>query len=176
MATLPGTITWPVSSRMLTSVAFNQISTSLHFQAYRDGGFCELTQTTAKEIPNDTDFPIVFQNEETDRDGGHSDVEQTSRYVAHTSGNYWVSGVVGFEVNPTGYRAAKIMKNGGQALTTAIRPAASGWATFVPVGSRLIYLAANDWVEIYARQNSGATLNTTVTDGGSGMSVVFWGA
>lgn len=175
MAVIPENIAWS-SRQKLTSLLFNRISGFLRFLDSRDGGFCELTQTVIQDVPDDTDFPISFQNEEVDRDGGHSALEQISRYRAKTAGRYFVAGVVAFEINPNGYRAAKIMKNNTQALACSIRPAAASLATFVPVGGRIIYLAVDDWVEIYARQTSGTTLKTTATDGGSGMSVVFMGA
>lgn len=180
MATIPESHTW-ASREKLTSLRFNEISAYMRFLDQRLGGFCELNQSLTQNIPNDTDYPIVFQDEVVDRDGGHSDVTQIGRYYAQTDGWYMVSGVIAFEVHPTGYRSGKLIRydaNSGVwiALCAAIRPALATFATLVPVGSRLVQMTAGQAIELIARQTSGTTLTTTATDGGSGLSVVYMGA
>ncbi|EFC80876.1 hypothetical protein [Parafrankia sp. EUN1f] len=180
MATVPSSRTWG-SRDKLTSLRFNEISAFLRFLDGRQGGFCELNQSLIQNVPNDTDYPIVFQDEVVDRDGGHSDLTQIGRYYAQTDGWYMVSGVIAFEVHSTGYRSAKLIRydaNSGTwvPLCAAIRPAVSAFATLVPVGSRLVQMTVGQSIELVARQTSGTTLNTTVTDGASGLSVVYVGA
>jgi hypothetical protein len=179
MALIPSAVTWP--DTFLTSVQFNKYASFLTFLAYRNGGFCELSQTQTQDIPENTDYPIVFQNEEVDRDGGHSDLDNLSRYNVKTSGVYLLSGQVAFAANATGFRAAKLMKNGGggspETLATTLRPAqAGGIEAFIPVGSWIGRLNAGDYVELRARQNSGTTLKTSIADAGCGMSIMFLGA
>ena len=120
MATLPGPIsahpvpsppTW--ATPHLTSVELNKISTMLRFLGFRSGGFCQLTNTVPHDIPSDSDYPIAMENEEVDRDGGHSDQTNTSRYMVKTPGNYLIAGTAALAVNGTGFRASKLMVNGG---------------------------------------------------------------
>ena len=174
MATVPADLTW--SSPFLTTVEFNRISSHLRFLSYRLGGFCELIQTVVQDIPANTDQPITFQNEEVDRDGGHDNLAQLSRYTVHTSGAYMLSGLITYAANATGFRAAKLVVNGSTTLATSLRgPQTDGTETFVPVGSRLVRLNVGDYVELHARQSTAGTLQTSIADAGSGMSVVFMG-
>ncbi|KJE23703.1 hypothetical protein FF36_01888 [Frankia torreyi] len=176
--TIPSPPDWP--DPYLTSVEMNKISTMLSFLSFRAGGFCQLTNTVPHDIPPDSDYPIAMENEEVDRDGGHSDQENTSRYVVKTPGNYLIAGTAALAVNGTGFRASKLMVNGGEAnpITLAItqRAAMTGIEPFMPVGPRIARLAVSDYVELRVRQNSGNTIQTSVADGGSSLTVVWIGA
>lgn len=179
MAIVPTPPAWDTPH--LTSVEFNKISSVLSFLSLRSGGFCELTQTQPQEILENTDHPVIFQNEEVDRDGGHADLENISRYYVKTAGRYMLSGFVAFSANATGFRASKLMVNGGtsseRTLTTTLRPTQTGGIeVFIPVGFRIVSLAVNDYVELRARQNSGGTLMTSVADAGSALTVMYLGA
>ncbi|MCK9896980.1 hypothetical protein [Frankia sp. AgB32] len=178
MATIPSPPSW--ATPHVTSVELNKISTMLNFLQYRSGGFCQLTQTIAHDIPSDSDYPVQMQNEEVDRDGGHSDQDNLSRYVVRTPGNYLIAGMGALAVNGDGFRASKLMVNGGSAnpITLAItqRAAMAGIEPFMPVGPRIAYLNVDDYVELRVRQNSTVTIKTSVADGGSSLTVIYLGA
>ncbi len=177
MASIPSPPSW--ATPHITSVELNKISSVLKFLAYRNGGFCQLTQTIAHDVPSDSDWPVNFQNEEVDRDGGHGDQDNISRYVANTPGNYFIAGTGALAVNGAGFRASKLMVNGGSAnpVTLAItqRAAMTGIEPFMPVGPRIAKLAVGDYVELRVRQNSTTTIQTSVADGGSSLTVIYLG-
>lgn len=179
MAAIPPTYSWPDS--FMTSVQFNKISTFLSFLSFRSGGFCQLTQTVQQDIPTDSDYPIFMQNEEVDRDGGHSDLSNISRYQVNTPGRYLLAGLVAFSANANGFRSSKLMVNGGSsnpvelAISQQAAPAA-GIEPFISVGPRIASLTVGDYVELRARQNSTATVKTSIADGGSSLTIIYLGA
>jgi hypothetical protein len=135
-------------------------------------------QSTAQSLANNVYVPLTFTSETIDRDNGHSNITNTSRYTAQTAGYYLFNGVIQYASNVTGARRALWQVNG---------TAPTGGGGFFQTSSTLIagtasvvappffyYLAVGDYVELNAFQNSGGAL-LTVAAGGvfSTMSAVW---
>jgi hypothetical protein len=81
----------------------------------------QMRQTVAQTFTNSTAAAVTFTTEDVDRDNGHSNSVNTSRYTAQTAGWYRISGATSFASNTTGVRAAYWYLNGSQlSLTQAV--------------------------------------------------------
>jgi hypothetical protein len=113
---------------------------------------------------------VTFDTEHRD-DGGFVTLgSSASRFTITNAGWYVLNGVVRFAANTTGNRLIFWVKNGdtndryGQVLVAA---AGSSSAT-VMASSPVLYLAAGDYIELYAYQDSTVSLDLTLyTAGGT---------
>jgi hypothetical protein len=126
-------------------------------------------KTSNQSISNNTVTATTFQAEDFDTDGFHDNSTNTSRFTVPSGkgGKYLVSGTIGYGHNATGARAAYLYKNGAvwnysSQLATVVQ---SPYGILVPI-SFVITLVATDYIEIFAWQTSGGSLD--VTAGGSG--------
>lgn len=121
------------------------------FQAYQTGG---------QSLTSGAWTAMLFQGTANDSDGGHSNVVNPSRYTCQVAGWYFVEGyfATGSGGSPGRFECA-VAKNG-----TIV----SGSAQFLLrqsdlqalMSGTLVQLAVGDYLEIWGRQNSGATINT----------------
>lgn len=112
---------------------------------------------------------VALASEEADTDVMHDNATNNSRVVAKTAGLYLVCAqAFHTAVNTTGNRQAQVRKNAAGAvgsgtsvliLSRDANPSAS--LASMNVGHRLIALAANDYLEMFAFQSSGGN-NTLV--------------
>jgi len=98
-------------------------------------------------------------------------------YVPGLPGTYKIEGLVCYISNPTGARQQRVDKTGvaipgSYGLAMA---AGAGIATAAPSGTAVIALNATDNVELWANQNSGATLATVATAACSTLHVTLAG-
>jgi len=137
-----------------------------------------IRQTAVQSIPNGAYTSISFQTEDYDTPSGHDPVTNNTRYTAPITGKYTFSGGVAFVANGSGLRGTRWAKNG-----TALNASAS---MFVTVGagaaSRItaqtigVDLAAGDFVELQAFQDTGGAINTFATaENASFMHVLYEG-
>lgn len=106
----------------------------------------------------------------TDRDGGHSNSVNPTRYTAQTPGYYDMSASVTFASNASAPRLAYFQVTtgpnnpGGSGNATlfggSMTQPAGSLATRVTIGQLSPYLYLGDYVEVYAYQNSGSGLST----------------
>lgn len=104
---------------------------------------------------------LTFNTERFDTDGIHSTSTNSGRLTCVTPGTYLITGHLVFAANATGVRGAALRLDGSTFLAVDTR---------INLGSSLgnnlsiatIYqLAANQYVELCAYQNSGGNLNVT---------------
>lgn len=121
-----------------------------------------LRQTIQQTINSSTNTPITFDVEDFDHLNGHSTISNTSRYTCQRSGFYRFSGAAGFAPNASGFRAARLWKNGVQLPGNT-----NSWSQFstasnavIPVRDQVHQLTVGDYVEVIALQNSGTGLLT----------------
>jgi hypothetical protein len=119
-------------------------------------------QGAVQSVPNTTWTALLLDQEHLDSYSGHSTSSNTSRYVAQVAGWYLVCGVYAPAINATGFRAARIQKNGSPILGhAAYLPNASGSVEMgVVTPTKCVQLAVNDYVEVAGYQSSGGALNT----------------
>lgn len=121
-------------------------------------------QTVAQTLTTAVFAAVTLDAEDVDSAGGHSTVTNTSRYVAQYAGWYDVAGGIGYASNATSYRAGDLRTN-GTALngTQSNIVALTSSVSNVGLPTTLVFLNVSDYVEMFALQNSGGNLNTSVT-------------
>lgn len=120
---------------------------------------CRTFRTTAQSIGNASPAPIAFDNETYDSDNFHDNVTNNTRHTvpAGKGGKYSVSGGLAFAANSTGVRDIRILVNG---LVVNIVRATIVAAQVAFMSTQVdLLLAAGDYVEMAAYQDSGAALN-----------------
>lgn len=136
-------------------------------------GYNASTQSVAN---GSTGVAVQLTSENADTYSGHSNVTNSSRYTGPAPGWYWVSGSVSFAPNTTGDRKAWISVNGTALGYTNVQVSANSSgsnATTLSVPATLVQLnGSTDYVEIWAAQTSGGSLNLNPnTNNESSMSV-----
>lgn len=123
-------------------------------------------QTSAQSLTSGTFAAVTLDAEDVDSANGHSTSSNTSRYTGQYAGWYGVSGGAGFAFNATGNRALDLRVNGavvnGTQSNIATLTASSSTAQPV-IATEFVFLNVNDYVELFAFQSSGGSLNTAVT-------------
>jgi len=111
-----------------------------------------------QSIPNDVDTKVQFNAENWDT---MSEFDSTTnyRFTATRAGKYCVIGSVHFNANSTGSRQIYIKKNGsGWSHGTDVQAASSG-PTHLTVVDVVDMNGTTDYVEIFCKQDSGASLD-----------------
>ena len=114
-----------------------------------------------QSITNNTQTAILFDSEQYDTDAIHSTSSNTSRFTVPTGkGGYWqVSFFFTWDSNSTGIRNIYLYKNGAFNAYLSSNPASANQGTN---NATIIYnYAAADYIEFYAYQNSGVSLNVS---------------
>lgn len=119
---------------------------------------CRVYNNANQSIANGTVTAIAFNSEAFDTDTMHDNVTNNTRITIKTAGKYLIVGIVGFEVNTTGYRDVAIIKGGATYLGRVIGLPVAAVQTTVCV-SNIADLVVNDYIELYASQTSGGALN-----------------
>lgn len=124
-----------------------------------------VNSSSATALPFDTD-------EDEYVNASFHDLLNPSRITIPTGlgGDYEVGGMVRYSSNATGYRQTYIRKNGTTILVADIRAAVNGQVTDVNI-SKVVRLAADDYIELVVFQNSGATLSISLL---AGLTPEFW--
>lgn len=121
-----------------------------------------VTGTSPNTISSGVDTVVDIWNLETfDTESGnglHDCLVACSRLTATVTGKWQVNACVEFTSNATGSRQIRLRKNGTTAYNYSMVPAANGQQTRVCVND-LIDLAAGDYVEVIAFQDSGGTIS-----------------
>lgn len=114
-------------------------------------------------LADSTAVNLTFDSEVTDNLSMHSTVSNTGRLNCPSdgAGNYIVGCTVRFASNATGYRQIEIRQNGTVILIHRT-PAVNGSQTYL-TASTLTQLSDFDYLEFYAYQNSGGSINAETT-------------
>lgn len=128
-----------------------------------------LQQTVSQTLTSGTPAPVTFTGIILDPYSGHSGTN-TSRWISPVAAWYWVSGTVQYANVAGGNRSLNVYKNGVQIpYYGGAYPAASAAVFPMVAAPALVFLAVGDYVEIYAYQDSGGSINTQAN--GSSMAV-----
>ena len=118
----------------------------------------DATKSGNQTLSNATDTKITFGTEVFDTDSAFS----SSRFTVPSGkgGKYFVYTAVGFATNGTNLRQVYLIKNGSEfrRLSNLQGGSGSGVNTYNSAGV-IVSLADGDYVEIYAYQNSGGSLD-----------------
>lgn len=116
-------------------------------------------QSVVQNIADATNVAITFTNQQWDTHAIHSSTVNTSQFVAPKDGRYLVIGNLGWAINATGRRNARLLKNGVTSVAETGVQAVTGSFTFQNVISE-VDLVVGDYMELIGTQLSGAPINT----------------
>jgi hypothetical protein len=144
------------------SVARSSISASYASNASDNYIICQVLNTNGQSINTATFTAINYPSESWDTSNMHSNVTNNTRITVPINGYYRATATLGFEANSTGSRILTFRVNGdvtdryGYFSVPALSGSLSNYITTTAVFN----LNANDYIEVYAYQNSGVTLDT----------------
>jgi len=121
---------------------------------------CQVYNSNTQSINDNSFTAITFDSEDHDTGAMHSTATNTSRLTvpANAGGAYLVCGGTRFAANGTGTRVVRIVKNGATQVSTGTAVPGNASVDVVIATSCLVVLAAGDYVELQAYQNSGGAL------------------
>jgi hypothetical protein len=121
---------------------------------------CRVYHSAAQSIGSGTSTALSFNSERHDSDGFHSTSSNTNRITipAGMGGKYVISGQVRFAANATGFREVSIRVGGATTIAIQDTLAVGGVPTILSI-TTVYELAAGDYVELLAYQNSGGALD-----------------
>lgn len=122
---------------------------------------CRLTMSTNEELATATGEYLDWDTEGYDNAGLHEGVTNPSRITIRRSGRYQCFGLVRFSTNSTGLRSAYLDDTRTNAIDSfEATGSLSGGSQQVNLPVRgIVDLTAGDYVELYARQDSGGNLD-----------------
>ncbi|HEX5525172.1 MAG TPA: hypothetical protein VFX53_17135 [Pedococcus sp.] len=126
------------------------------------GPLVELRQTVAQSLPHNTFTSVTFTTEDIDTNTMHDTVTNPSRITVIKAGRYQLSGAIAFDINANNSRGTQWAKGGTVLPGSTINVASSGAGvyTVIPMRTKIVTLAAGEYVEAQAWQNTGGALNT----------------
>lgn len=163
MATVPSPKTWSVAER-LTAAGLNlELRDALNFLLAPP--LVDVYRTADKSIANSTWTLLDWDAESRDTDSMHSNSTNNSRLIAVTPGRYLVNINVAFASVGTGAGRLTVRKNsagsdtgGTRAFPIRLQPFQA--ANFNVIDANFeVDMAANDYLEAFVFQSSGAALN-----------------
>jgi hypothetical protein len=127
-----------------------------------------VTATATQSLTNNTATKITFNTASSTPTTDSYDPQAwfdnaNDRITIGQAGFYTISANVGFATNATGRRLVQIYVNGSD--RGGVQVAALSGATTILSASTNVYLAVNDYVEVFALQQSGGALNTVFLTG-----------
>lgn len=133
--------------------------------------------TTAQAISNAAHTALQFNAESFDSDALHDNATNNTRLTIPTgkTGKWLFSGGAEYVANATGQRQITLRKNGTTFLTQSVAVATGSFDQMVLI-TDVLSLAAGDYIELMAYQNSGATLNVNFGENKTFLTAQFVGA
>jgi hypothetical protein len=120
---------------------------------------CRVRRTTTQSIATGTWTAITFDAERFDNDTMHSTSVNTSRITCVTAGQYMIGGSIATANNATGLRGIGVRINGATYITGATYANVGAIEECLLSTATYYALAAADYAELMARQDSGGALN-----------------
>lgn len=142
---------------------------------------CRAWHSAAATLTTVTSTVIALASETYDSTGSmHSTSTNTSRIIAPVAGKYLISASIGFASNATGRRICAVRLNAaGSSASGTLIAEKIGQANATSLHTESVTftydLAASDYVEMFALQQSGANLNTSAAEQQSWLSIQYIG-
>jgi hypothetical protein len=147
------------SPKINEDVALTATATEINKLDGFNGDKCQATNSGSQSIPSSTDTILDLGAEDYDTNTMHDNVTNNSRITIKTAGYYQIGSYIVFAANATGIRSFQIKKNGNAArINTQNAPSGGDCQT---MGSCVLQLNVNDYIQLQVYQNSGGTLNAT---------------
>lgn len=119
-------------------------------------------QNSSQSMTSGSWTAMAFQGTSNDSDGGHSNVTNNSRYTCQVAGWYFIEGYVAIGTGGSGARIDTAVAKNGTIVPASCQFLLRANDLQAAMCGTLVQLAVSDYVEIWGRQTSGATLNTFV--------------
>lgn len=150
----------PVSTGLANATgAATSLARSNHVHAIGAVPTARVIKGGAQSIPNIAYTAVTFDGETFDTDTLHDNVTNPERLTAVRAGTYKIFGTVGFAASAAGtQRNVRVYKNGVASNFTSVGGMNATIQPYIPVED-LLSLAAGDYVELRAYQDSGAALD-----------------
>ncbi|HEX4816709.1 MAG TPA: hypothetical protein VFV66_28540 [Nonomuraea sp.] len=165
MAVIPNPRTWGATEGVTAAKLNADIRDALNF--YLAPPLARLRKSGTQSVPNNSVTAVTWDVEVIDRDGGHSNVTNPSRYTAQTAGWYHLrAGIVWSGSRNTGWQDLYFRKNG---IGTTLQNR-SVWVSHEDlflndsphITEGYMSLGVGDYVEVVTIiQNSPAPVNIT---------------
>jgi hypothetical protein len=135
---------------------------------------CQVRQTVAQSIPNNVAAYTGLTWNVDDIDPLDMHTGAGSRMTVKVPGVYRLAGLAGFAQNATGNRRAGWFVNDGIMPQSIAATTGTTQGVCLVLGSPMVQLAVNDWVELRVFQDSGAALNMAVGNGNQSWASMEW--
>lgn len=168
MPTTPRGLVYP-SSTAAPNVPSDMQALAQSIEAVWDGQYyCVSRGSGSQSLTSATMTAITMDTDDSDAYAMHSTSSNTSRILAPAAGIYLGTATVNFASNATGVRILTLRKNSGGVGTAGtqlgyIELSAATAIHYMQV-TGIIQMAATDYLELFAYQNSGGALNAQVTN------------
>lgn len=122
-------------------------------------------RSASMTVPTSTLTVVTWNSEEYDTDAIHDTAAVTSRFTVPTgmAGTWFVSYSLAFDPSGTGIRNTFLQTSAGARRYAEQTHNASGASNQINTGSAMIVMAAAEYVELWAFQDSGSTLSVCTT-------------
>jgi hypothetical protein len=120
-----------------------------------------VVKDNSQSVPDNTNTLVNYETVDHDTHGAWN--LATDRFTAPSAGFYCVSVSTEFAANAAGQRANQLYIDGSLYCELGAQPVNSGTFTSRVFGTTVVYLRANQYVEIFAYQSSGGALNVCVS-------------
>jgi len=118
-------------------------------------------QSSATSIPNATLTKILYANESFDTNSNFA----SSRFTPTVAGYYQITASVAIQISGASYGVIKVNTTD---VAWAYGSGIVGVLNSTPIMTKLVYLnGSTDYVEVYAEQRSGSTVNTDTNSTGT---------
>ena len=161
MATVPNPATWTVGDLLTASNLNLDLRDSLNFLLAPP--LAILIDPGTGPIPDATVTALPWPSEAIDRDGGHSNSTNNTRYTCQTAGYYDIYCAVAWQHTTANRRNLNIRKNGSTDLAGSIFDQTAATDTSFPLYptqsvSLKTFLSVGDYVETTVWHNNGGAI------------------
>lgn len=148
MATIPNPRTWGTSEQVTAAKLNADIRDSFNF--YKAPPLARLRKSGDQFINNNTATAVTWDFEMFDRDSGHSNITNNSRYTAQTAGWYHLSANLQYEhiVDKFVWADAYFRKNGSTIQNRSICITNEPFFYLTHIIEGYMQLNVNDYVEV----------------------------
>jgi len=135
---------------------------------------CRITHSISQAIVSGIDTPLVFDTDIFDTDDMHDTVVNNTRIIIKTAGLYITGMNAHFSVEgiggPSSFRELFIIINNTDRIVLDIIPPSEPHGTIFSI-STIYQFSQGDYIEAWARQDTGTSLDILKTDK---YSPIFW--
>lgn len=155
---VPSPRTWTVGEQLTAAKLNTELRDAINFLLSPPTALLHGSGT--QSLSNNTWTAINWANEQYDNDGGHSNSSSPSRFTAQTAGWYELTATGSWASGAGVLRGLKFRKSNSADYGELIGGLTSNGLAALHI-SASVQLAVGDYVEVFAYQDSGGSLNFT---------------